>query len=85
MLGLGCEHAPASGKSASALNGVCAAGFAFLPDHTNHAPLISALPGDFHFSTFRGVQISGGPAVDRLGAQKLFIVAADACLRIVEP
>lgn len=83
-------HAQASASriSVSALGCVCAAGFAFSANYTNHAPLIAALAGDFHFSrafggllttgvflTHASMQIPGGHLVDRLGSRKVLIVA----------
>ena len=60
----------------------CAVGFAFSANYTNHAPMVAALRGEFHFNqvlagllttgiflTHAIMQIPGGHLVDRLGSR----------------
>ena len=71
-----------------ALISACAAGFAFSANYTNHAPMVSALRGDFGFSQASAgllttgiflshalMQIPGGRLSDRLGPSRVMIVA----------
>ncbi len=72
----------------AALMCVCAVGFAFSANYTNHAPLAAALERQFGFSqalagllttgiftTHAAMQIPGGHLVDRLGSRKVLIGA----------
>jgi nitrate/nitrite transporter NarK len=73
---------------------VCAVGFAFSVNYTNHAPMIPALVAEFKFSlaaagllttgiflTHGGIQIPGGYVVDKLGPRLVVPVAlAIVCL-----
>lgn len=71
-----------------ALAGVCAAGFAFSANYTNHAPMVPALQAEFGFSqasagllttgiflTHALMQIPGGRLADRLGAARVLAAA----------
>jgi len=77
----------ASAQSA-ALACVCAVGFAFSTNYTNHAPLGAALAREFGFgqaltgllttgifATHAAMQIPGGHLVDRFGARSILIGA----------
>lgn len=77
----------ASAQSA-ALACVCAVGFAFSANYTNHAPLAGALAREFGFSqalagllttgifaTHAAMQIPGGHLVDRFGSRRILIGA----------
>lgn len=72
----------------SALVCVCAVGFAFSANYTNHAPLAGALMRQFGFSqtlagllttgiffTHAAMQLPGGHLVDRLGAPRVLTFA----------
>ena len=72
----------------AALACVCAIGFAFSANYTNHAPLAAALARQFGFSqalagllttgiftTHAAMQIPGGHLVDRLGSRRVLIFA----------
>jgi acyl-CoA synthetase (AMP-forming)/AMP-acid ligase II len=76
-----------------ALAAVCAAGFAFSANYTNHAPMAPALQGEFGFNqagagllttgifpTHALTQAPGGRLADRLGAARV-LAAALAQLR----
>jgi len=67
---------------------VCAAGFAFSANYTNHAPMVSALQGEFGFNqasagllttgiflTHALMQIPGGRLADRIGAARMMGLA----------
>ena len=70
------------------LTAVCAAGFAFSANYTNHAPMVSALQGEFGFNqasagllttgiflTHALMQVPGGRLADRLGAARMMGLA----------
>ncbi|HTM47381.1 MAG TPA: MFS transporter [Bryobacteraceae bacterium] len=73
---------------------VCAIGFAFSANYTNHAPLAPALAAEFGFNlaaagllttgiflTHAGMQIPGGYLADRFGSRRVLAVAlAIVCL-----
>jgi MFS family permease len=72
----------------AALVCACAVGFAFSANYTNHAPMVGALRGEFHFNqalagllttgiflTHAVMQIPGGHLVDRLGPRRVLIAA----------
>jgi nitrate/nitrite transporter NarK len=73
---------------------VCAVGFAFSANYTNHAPLIAALVGQFKFTlaaagflttgiflTHGGIQVPGGYIVDKIGPKRVLPIAlAIVCL-----
>jgi nitrate/nitrite transporter NarK len=72
----------------TALACVCAVGFAFSANYTNHAPLAGALAHEFGFSqalagllttgvftTHAAMQIPGGHLVDRFGSRSILIGA----------
>jgi MFS transporter, NNP family, nitrate/nitrite transporter len=71
-----------------ALAAVCATGFAFSANYTNHAPMISALRGEFGFNqtsagllttgiflTHALMQVPGGRLADRLGPVRVLAAA----------
>ena len=71
-----------------ALTSVCAAGFAFSANYTNHAPMVSTLQGEFGFNqasagllttgiflTHALMQVPGGRLADRLGAARMMGLA----------
>src|SRR5450432_4576299 len=71
-----------------ALTSVCAAGFAFSANYTNHAPMVSALQGEFGFNqasagllttgiflTHALMQIPSGRLADRLGPVRVLAAA----------
>jgi nitrate/nitrite transporter NarK len=71
-----------------ALAAVCAAGFAFSANYTNHAPMVPALQGEFGFNqasagllttgiflTHALMQMPGGRLADRLGAARVLAAA----------
>ena len=71
-----------------ALAAVCAAGFAFSANYTNHAPMVPALQGEFGFNqasagllttgiflTHALMQVPGGRLADRLGAARVLTAA----------
>ena len=71
-----------------ALSAVCAAGFAFSANYTNHAPMVSALRGEFGFNqasagllttaiflTHALMQVPGGRLADRLGPARVLAAA----------
>ncbi|MEK7751536.1 MAG: MFS transporter [Acidobacteriota bacterium] len=71
-----------------ALAAVCAAGFAFSANYTNHAPMVPALQGEFGFNqasagllttgiflTHALMQVPGGRLADRLGAARVLAAA----------
>ena len=71
-----------------ALFAVCAVGFAFSANYTNHAPLAPALMAQFHFTkafagllttgiflTHAAMQIPGGHLADRFGATRVLACA----------
>ena len=71
-----------------ALISVCAAGFAFSANYTNHAPMVSTLQGEFGFNqasagllttgiflTHALMQVPGGRLADRLGAARMMVLA----------
>ena len=71
-----------------ALISVCAAGFAFSANYTNHAPMVSTLRGEFGFNqaeagflttgiflTHALMQVPGGRLADRFGAARMMVVA----------
>jgi len=68
-----------SGKHRQGLFSVCATGFAFATNYTNHAPMATALAAEFKFSlaaagllttglflTHAAMQIPGGYLADRV-------------------
>jgi nitrate/nitrite transporter NarK len=70
------------------LASVCAVGFAFSANYTNHAPMVPALVREFRFSlaaagllttgiflTHGGVQIPGGYIADKLGPRRVVSIA----------
>src|SRR5579862_2506405 len=70
------------------LASVCAVGFAFSANYTNHAPMVPALVAEFKFNlaaagllttgiflTHGGVQIPGGYVVDKIGPKRVLSVA----------
>jgi nitrate/nitrite transporter NarK len=70
------------------LASVCAVGFAFSANYTNHAPMVPALVAEFRFSlaaagllttgiflTHGGVQIPGGYIADKLGPKRVLPIA----------
>src|SRR5579864_917436 len=70
------------------LASVCAVGFAFSANYTNHAPMVPALVAEFRFSlaaagllttgiflTHAGVQIPGGYIADKLGPRRVLSIA----------
>src|SRR5574340_242660 len=72
----------------AALGCVCAAGFAFSANYTNHAPAAGALMAQFHFNqalagllttgiflTHALMQIPGGHLADRLGSARVLAAA----------
>src|SRR4051794_37683688 len=77
-----------------ALFAVCAAGFAFSTNYTNHAPIATALAATFGFNlaaagllttgiflTHGGTQIPGGHLADRIGPKPVvFAGTAIVCL-----
>ncbi len=76
------------GAQNRALVSVCAVGFAFSVNYTNHAPLAGALASQFGFSqalagllttgifaTHAVMQIPGGHLVDRFGSRRILIGA----------
>ncbi len=83
------NHTALSGKAqTAALACVCAVGFAFSANYTNHAPLAAALARQFAFTqalagllttgifiTHAAMQVPGGQLVDRLGPRKVLICA----------
>ena len=76
------------------LAAVCAVGFAFSANYTNHAPMVTALAAEFKFRlaaagflttgiflTHGGVQIPGGNIVDKIGPKRVLPIAlAIVCL-----
>lgn len=73
-------------RRAGALAAICAAGFAFSANYTNHAPAIAMLREAFGFSNAAGgllttgiflthaaMQIPGGHLADRFGAARLLV------------
>ncbi len=76
------------------LAAVCAVGFAFSANYTNHAPMITALVSQFKFSlaaagflttgiflTHGGIQVPGGYIVDKIGPKRVLPIAlAIVCL-----
>ncbi len=71
-----------------ALTAVCAVGFAFSANYTNHAPMVPALEGEFSFGqasagllttgvflTHALMQVPGGRLADRLGAARVLAAA----------
>jgi nitrate/nitrite transporter NarK len=71
-----------------ALAAVCAAGFAFSANYTNHAPMAPSLQGEFGFNqasagllttgiflTHALMQVPGGRLADRLGAARVLAAA----------
>ena len=71
-----------------ALAAVCAAGFAFSANYTNHAPMVPALRGEFGFNqasagllttgiflTHALMQVPGGRLADRLGPVRVLAAA----------
>ncbi|HWB98160.1 MAG TPA: MFS transporter [Bryobacteraceae bacterium] len=77
-----------------ALACVCAVGFAFSANYTNHAPVVPALIAEFHFNqalagllttgiflTHAATQVPGGHLADRLGPMRVLRAAmAVVCL-----
>jgi nitrate/nitrite transporter NarK len=70
------------------LASVCAVGFAFSANYTNHAPMVPALVAEFKFNlaaagllttgiflTHGGVQIPGGYVVDKIGPKRVLPIA----------
>jgi nitrate/nitrite transporter NarK len=76
------------------LAAVCAVGFAFSANYTNHAPMVTALAAEFKFRlaaagllttgiflTHGGIQIPGGHIVDKIGTKRVLPIAlAIVCL-----
>jgi CP family cyanate transporter-like MFS transporter len=76
------------------LAAVCAVGFAFSANYTNHAPMVTALAAEFKFRlaaagllttgiflTHGGIQIPGGHIVDKIGPKRVLPIAlAIVCL-----
>jgi nitrate/nitrite transporter NarK len=77
-----------SARERVALACVCAVGFAFSANYTNHAPVVPALVAEFHFSqvlagllttgiflTHAAMQVPGGHLADRLGPMRVLSAA----------
>jgi MFS transporter, NNP family, nitrate/nitrite transporter len=76
------------GLDKTALGAVCAAGFAFSANYTNHAPMVPMLRGEFGFDqgsagllttgiflTHALMQVPGGRLADRLGPARVLAAA----------
>ena len=85
---MGGDPAEVRRRDRKALWAVCAAGFAFSANYTNHAPMVGALRGEFGFNqasagllttaiflTHALMQVPGGRLADRLGPVRVMSAA----------